>query len=253
MKAVARLGAFSMLLVASYAFSQGAGPIDAAIGNDNRPESNTERDGARKPSQVLEFMALQSGDVVLDYGAGGGYWAELFSSVVGPDGKVYAHQNAGERYDSNEAAWTEQFAPFGNIELLPVERGSALPLDDDSVDAVMVSYLFHHMHYTEDSGEGIPDSSKALFAEFRRVLKPGGSLLIIEHAAADGSSRAESGGWHRTPPETAKSDLASYGFEFAGEAPQIYFNPDDDRMNVWYETGLQGKTTSFVHKYRKPM
>ena len=52
MKAVARLGAFSMLLVASYAFSQSSGSIDAAIGNDNRPESNTERDGARKPSVI---------------------------------------------------------------------------------------------------------------------------------------------------------------------------------------------------------
>jgi hypothetical protein len=35
-------------------------------------------------------------------------------------------------------------------------------------------------------------------------------------------------------------------------APGLFKNPDDDLMNVWYETGLSGKTTTFVHKYRKP-
>lgn len=53
--------------------------IEGAIGNSNRAETNSERDGARKPDQVLELIGLDEGDVVLDYGAGGGYWTELFS------------------------------------------------------------------------------------------------------------------------------------------------------------------------------
>ena len=226
--------------------------IVAAIGNNSRAEANSERDGARKPEQVLTFIGLSEGDAVLDFGAGSGYWSELFSGVVGDSGVVYAHQNAGERFESQKAALTEQFAPFGNIELLPLERGAALPLDDGSVDSIMVSYLFHHMHFADGSGEAFPASSEALFGEFRRVLKPGGTIIIIEHAAADGSGRAQSGGWHRTPPEMAKSDIATVGFEFVADAPEIFHNPDDDLRNVWFETGLQGKTTTFVHKYRKP-
>jgi predicted methyltransferase len=116
----------------------------------------------------------------------------------------------------------------------------------------MVSYLYHHMHYADGSGEMFPDSSKALFGEFRRVLKPGGTVIIIEHAAIDDSGRAESGGWHRTPPDMAKADITGVGFEFVGDAPEIFHNPDDDRKNIWFETGLQGKTTTFVQKYRKP-
>jgi len=229
-----------------------AATISEAIASQDRAEANRERDGARKPDQVLAFIGLSEGDVVVDWGAGGGYWSELFSGVVGSGGTVYAHQNAGERFESQKAALTEQFAPFGNIELLPLERGAPLPLDDASVDSIMISYLFHHMHYVDGGGEAFPDSSKALFGEFRRVLKPGGTVIIIEHAAADGSGRAESGGWHRTPPEMAKSDVASVGFEFVTDAPEIFFNPDDDLRNVWFDTGLQGKTTTFVHKYRKP-
>ena len=252
MKALTTLAAAAIVLATSIASAEHHEAFAAAIGNSNRIEANSERDGARKPDQVLEFIGLDTGDVVLDYGAGGGYWTELFSGVVGDGGKVYAHQRAGERYEKGKAALTAQFSPFGNIELMPLDSGAALPLGDASVDTILVSYLYHHMHYADGSGEVFPDSSTALFGEFRRVLKPGGTIIIIEHAAIDGSGRAESGAWHRTPPEMAKADIAGVGFEFAGEAPEIFHNPDDDRKNTWYETGLRGKTTTFVQKYRKP-
>ncbi len=117
---------------------------------------------------------------------------------------------------------------------------------------MLVSYLFHHMHYAENSGESFPESSADLFSEFYRILKPGGIVIVIEHAAADGSSRAQSAAWHRTPPETAKADITGIGFEFAGDAPEIYYNPDDDLMNSWGQAGLRGNTTSFVQKFRVP-
>ena len=226
--------------------------IAEAVNDANRTESNVERDGARKPVDMLAFIDLNAGATVLDYGAGGGYWSELFAATVGRNGTVYAHQNAGERFDSSKDALTAQFKPFGNIKLLPLARGSALTLDDNSVDTVMLSYLYHHMHYVDGSGEAFPDSSAALMGEFLRVLKPGGTLIVIEHVAVDGSSRTQSAGCHRTPPATAKADITGAGFEFAGDAPELYFNPEDDLQNIWYETGLSGKTTTFVHKYQKP-
>jgi len=251
MKVFSRIATAVMILLA-VAGAAGAATISASIENSDRAEANRERDDARKPAQVLEFIALQSGNTVLDYGSGGGYWAELFSSIVGDGGMIYAHQRAGERFDAQKETLTAQFAPFGNIELLPLDSGAPLPLEDNSVDTVMLSYIYHHLHYAEDSAEDFPASSAALVAEFSRVLKPGGTFIVIEHAAADGSTRAASASWHRTPPKTAKADITGVGFEFAGEAPEIFNNADDDLMNVWFETGLSGKTTTFVHKYRKP-
>jgi len=251
MKLMTRLGAI-FILAAVYAPGAYAASIADAIANENRADSNRERDSDRKPDQVLEFIGLDSGATVLDWGAGGGYWTELFAGVAGPEGKVYAQQTAGERFESQKAALTEQFAPFGNIELLPIERGAAIPLADNSVDTVMLSYLYHHMHYNEASGESFPEGSAKIFGEFRRILKPGGTFIIIEHRAKAGSSRAQSAAWHRVPAAAAMEDAASAGFEFVDEAPAVFNNPDDDEMNMWGEVGLRGKTTSILHKYRKP-
>lgn len=246
------IATLSLLLLPAAAYSDHHETAAAAMENSNRSSGNRERDGERKPVQVLNFIGLEAGDVVLDWGAGGGYWTELFAAQVGDEGRVYAQQRAGERFDSRKDAMMAQFAPFGNVELMPLANGESIPLDDDSVDMIMLSYIFHHMHYGEDAGDALPDSTAAVLAEFRRVLKPGGTFIVIEHAAADGSSRAVSADWHRTPPEMAKADITGAGFEFTDEAPGIFNNPDDDLMNAWGDSGLRGHTTSFVHKYSSP-
>jgi predicted methyltransferase len=225
--------------------------VTGAIANPARADANRERDEGRNPSEVLAFMEISPGDTILDVGSGGGYYAELFSPLVGPDGVVYAH-NRGGADDPRWPALTEHYASFGNIQLTPIEAGAPFPIETDSVDVIMLSYIYHHLHFTEESAEEFPPSTAAAMAEFLRMLRPGGTFVVIEHAATPGATRAQSAAWHRTPPEMARTDITGAGFVFAGEARGIYFNPYDDLANTWFDVGLAGRTTSFVHKYRAP-
>ena len=89
----------------------------------------------------------------------------------------------------------------------------------------------------------MPESSAAIYADVRRVLKPGGVFAIIEHKAPDGTSREQSAGWHRISEDIMVADVTSAGFVLDGSAEAIHNNPEDDLQNVWFDTGLRGKTT----------
>ena len=44
----------------------------------------------------------------------------------------------------------------------------------------MLSLIIHHLHYDEASGEAMPERSAEIYADIKRVLKPGGRLVIEE-------------------------------------------------------------------------
>ena len=226
--------------------------IQAGIDNPIRTEDNRARDDDRKPGKVLAFFGIEEGMTVVDLASGGGYFAEILSGAVGPEGMVRAQNRAGARFEEQRAALEEQYAPFGNIGIDASEPGQPLPYEDNSVDVVLLSLIIHHLHYAEESGETMPARSAAIYAEIRRILKPGGVFAVIEHKAPDGTSREQSAAWHRISEDVMTADVTSAGFVFDGANDKIHNNPDDDEQNVWFETNLRGKTTRLVHRYKSP-
>ncbi len=225
--------------------------IEAAIANPIRNPENSARDADRKPGEVLHFFGVEEGMTVVDIASGGGYFTEVISGIVGPSGSVRAHNTPSQQFEDGRATLEAHYQKFGNIAIDVVERGATLPYEDNSVDVLLLSLIVHHLHFDEANPDSMPERSAAIYADFKRVLKPGGVFAVIEHTAAPGSSRAESAGWHRAPEEIIKADISSAGFEFDGDA-DIHVNPDDDLKNVWFEVDLRGKTTRMVHRYVKP-
>ena len=75
--------------------------ISTALNNPARAESNSSRDGARKPGEVIKFMEVMPGMTVLDMVSNGGFYAEILASVVGGQGKIIAHTFAGNESKSD--------------------------------------------------------------------------------------------------------------------------------------------------------
>ncbi len=121
--------------------------------------------GAWYRRRVLRDHGLGPGQRVLDIAVGTGLLAREALGIVGPDGIV-----AG--LDPSIGMLQQARASLS----LPLVQGraEALPFADASFDMVTMGYALRHM---ADFG--------SVFSEFRRVLKPGGRLLVLEIARAE--------------------------------------------------------------------
>jgi predicted methyltransferase len=62
--------------------------IQAVVANPDRSDADRRNDVRRKPVEMLSFIGVRPGMVVLDVSAGGGYTTELLARVVGPTGRL---------------------------------------------------------------------------------------------------------------------------------------------------------------------
>ncbi|MCH8863067.1 MAG: class I SAM-dependent methyltransferase [Proteobacteria bacterium] len=228
-------------------------PIEQAVQNPARPDDDRARDEARRPAEVLAFFGVEPGMRVMEVGGGSGYYTEILNYVVGGEGKVIAQNGPGPFYESflkEPLATRYKDGRLENAEQL-LASAPDWELEDGSLDAVFIFLIYHHMHIGPDGAEAMPESTVATLAKLRAALKPGGLLGLIEHRAADGATRAESAAWHRITDAVARADMAAAGFAFDG-ASDMFTNAEDDQRNYWRESGMSGKTTRIVHRYRKP-
>ena len=130
----------------------------------------------------LTFLALQPGETVLDLGSGAGLDAFLAAREVGPHGRVIGVDMTPEMIERAR----RNGAGRANVEFRQ-GRLEALPVDDGSVDAVTSNCVINL----------VPDKA-AVFREVRRVLRPGGRLVVSD-ILLDGA----------LPPALA-SDLLAY-------------------------------------------
>ncbi len=108
----------------------------------------------------------QPGERLLELGVGTGYYSCELAEWVCPDGILELFDLQQEFLDHTIHAASER----GLTNLMPTQGdATALPYEDASVDAVVLTAVL---------GE-IPDRAAAL-AEIRRVLKPGGRLVVGE-------------------------------------------------------------------------
>ena len=113
---------------------------------------------------LLERLDLRPGSCVLDYGCGPGFVALGMAGLVGPGGRVYG-VDLNARFVADA---TRRAAQTANVSYPRVEDGR-IPLGDQSVDRVLCKNVLEY----------VPDV-RATLAEFRRVLQPGGRLLLID-------------------------------------------------------------------------
>ena len=225
---------------------------DDAVQNPSRPENDLARDALRDPATVLRTIGIDEGLVVLDVGAGGGYYSELFSYLVGDSGNVFL-QNPSQLYELFGTLRDGLNARLADNRLLNAQlleaESTTLGLPDESIDLAFF-HLIYHDHFWL-----YPDQIDALNEEIQRVLKPGGRLVVIDHEAAEGAGASgtltREGSIHRLEDAYVEEMLTEAGFELV-ESSDALRVPEDDHSKPFFAEEMRGKPTDrFFHIYRK--
>ncbi|WP_018274614.1 class I SAM-dependent methyltransferase [Teredinibacter turnerae] len=117
--------------------------------------------------QALLRVGVGAGHQVLDVGAGTGEVSLIEQELVGSDGFVVA-------LDPSKGMLS--VAVENGVQRATMGLGEALPFPDNTFDFVTMSYALRHVA-----------DLQAAFEEYRRVLKPGGKMLLLEITRPEGA------------------------------------------------------------------
>ena len=245
------------LLCAALAYATSAATaadrFDAAVAHDGRPAADSTRDALDHPAQILRLAGIKPGMQVADVLAGDGYYSELLSYIVGPQGHVFLINNAaydewsdpdmGKRLAGNRLAnVTHQTVDLNDMKLAAA-----------SLDAVLLIKVYHDLYWV-DTRPASPwpthIDAGGVLEQLSKALKPGGILLLVDHSAKPGHGSSDASELHRIEEAYAVRDFQAHGFKVAAKS-DLLRRPDDARDQITWKGPMLGKTDRFVLVFRK--
>lgn len=247
-RALAFTGVAAVMAFSFAANADHHGIIKAAIEHPDRPEQDKSRDANRKPGEVLLFAGVKPGMTVLDLNSGGGYYSEILSHAVGSEGKVIAHNGTVYWTFMNKTVPARFTERLSNVEPLNVES-EEVDLPENSVDLVM-SVLAYHDYFFNHESRKAPEDMPAVLASIYRSMKPGGSFVVVDHEALDGTGSEVGDSLHRINSDFVKNQVLAAGFKLDAESEALA-NPEDGKTQSVFHPDIRGKTDRFVIKFTK--
>jgi len=212
-----------------------------------RSADDMKQDAGRKPAEIINFAGVNHGDKVLDLLAGGGYYSELLSRVVGDKGEVtlqipkaylkYAEKTLKKRLANDR---------LNNVTYL-LSEADDLKLAKQKYDSAFLVLGYHDMFFKE---EGWNFTADEVIPQVLNSLKVGGKLLVIDHDAAANSGIKDVKTLHRIDGAFVKADLEKRGFKLL-KTSALLENTADDHTKIVFDAKMRRKTDRFVMLFEK--
>jgi predicted methyltransferase len=215
----------------STAASMHRAAIDAAVAASTRTPANLERDKYRNPAATLAFFGLKPGQTVVELWPGGGWYTEILAPHANAGGGTYWAAAPWERGLNRVKEWQGAKPDlYGKIQLAEFPNAGTNPkVPDGSADLVLTFRNVHNWRF------GGADGTAAAFRQMFAMLKPGGTLGVVEHRLNESQDTAleEKSGYMKESSVIAFAEAA--GFKLAGRS-EINANPRDTKdypKGVW--------------------
>ena len=217
---------------------EGAPDYAAVVANPIRTDADRRADDHRKPVELLRFARVRAGMNVLDVAAGGGYTTELLALAVGSAGAVWAQT------DKPRPAFEKRLAdhPQANVHLLVRGFEDPYPQDAPRLDLITFVLNYHDVAYQSVDRDKM---DRALF----QALKPGGHLVLIDHAAEAGSGLRDVKTLHRIDEAVVLEELQRAGFVLQQQADFLR-DPQDPRKQAFFD--MKTPTDRFALLFVRP-
>lgn len=235
------------------AWSNTQAAVAGALAQPGRDPKDLERDARDHPDVTLGLLGLAPGMRVLDLFSGGGYYAELAARVVGERGHVTAFNNrAYLSFDGEAFAARLAARPFPQLARLDAEI-DAVDLAG-SADVALLVMAYHDAYWVPEPKDGQEPwtvTRDPLMTALWRSLRPGGRLLVVDHAAASGTGNSAAGTLHRIDEAFARADFERAGFRVVASSDALR-NTDDPHTENVFKPEIRGHTDRFVLVLEKP-
>jgi predicted methyltransferase len=204
-----------------------------------------------KLSELIRFARVDAGSTVIDVYPGDGDWTRIFSDIVGPEGRVYSFVPAEVAHFKND--------PVGRMRTLAKEPARknveavsadlvALPEVTPLADVLWLHLFYHDLHTAliQAKGATAADFNRAVYGR----LKPGGSYVIVDHAAAAGAGTSDAQSLHRIDPAFVRKEVEAAGFVLDAESTMVANNDDPHSVKV-FDPSIKGETDRFAYRFVK--
>jgi predicted methyltransferase len=223
--------------------------IDKSIASTERSAEDRDRDAREKPAEVLAFAGVKPGMTVADIFSAGGYYTELLAGVVGPAGKVLAINNVPYANFARDDI-KKRFTADRLTNVTPrIVEASHMYIDPKSVDLAIIVMAYHDVFWIDEKENWPQIDTDGFIESVKRMLKPGGKLLIVDHNAAAGTGKEMAGKLHRLNEDFARKSLEAHGFVLE-KAYDGLRNKGDQLDKLVFDPAVKGKTDRYVHLYR---
>jgi len=206
--------------------------LDGVLAGAWRSAGNRARDAFRHPKETLEFFGVKPGDTVVEITPGAGWYTEILAPLQKGSGRYIGAipLDASSDYAAKgNARLREKLAgdadAYGEATLVEFDPKAPSFGAPESADVVLT---FRNVH---NWGDGAP----AMFKGFFDVLKPGGTLGVVDHRAAAGATAESVADSGYLPTDYVIGLATGAGFVLAGQS-EINANPKDTKdheKGVW--------------------